>query len=66
LFATYLKSYEFIKVKTINLGTMFEVQYGIEMKDKGQMKEFIDLIRTFNGNLNVSIGRPVEKQETSL
>lgn len=55
IFNRYTNKYDLIKVKTTNLGSLFELTYNIELK--GNEKEFIDEIRTHNGNLKVSIER---------
>lgn len=55
LFEEYTKSHELVKVKTINLGSMFRVEYNIILKDSFKEKEFIDKIRCRNGNLEIII-----------
>ncbi len=57
LFAKYLKKADRETVKTVNMGTMFEITYIIRMKNSNDEKKLIDEIRTRNGNLTVSIGR---------
>ena len=47
----YTEEHEITKVKTTNLGSMYELNYDIILK--GNEKEFIDEIRCRNGNLNV-------------
>jgi hypothetical protein len=37
------------------MGSMFKVTYSVVLKDPKQEKEFIDEIRTRNGNLEVSL-----------
>ena len=59
IFSRYLNKSDLIKVKTTDLGSVFELNYSIEMKDKGREKEFIDELRTRNGNLTIVCGRPV-------
>ena len=59
IFGRYLNKLDLIKVKTTDLGSVFELNYSIEMKDKGKEKEFIDELRTRNGNLTIVCGRPV-------
>ena len=44
------------KVRTANMGTVYELTYSVAMKDISKTKEMIDEIRVRNGNLNVSIG----------
>ena len=54
LFVIYTKSYSLEKVKTSNMGTMFELEYRIILKNEEVPKEFMDAIRCRNGNLNIS------------
>lgn len=53
LFEKYLKNIEFEKAKTVNMGSMYELVYKIELIDVEKQKEFIDDIRCRNGNLKV-------------
>ena len=45
------------KVKTTNMGSMFELSYQIEVKEGVHEKELIDEIRCRNGNLTVICAR---------
>lgn len=54
-FNIYLKSNELMEVKTTAMGSLFKLSYKIKMKDVKQEKEFIDELRTKNGNLEISI-----------
>lgn len=62
LFNTYAKSYSLDKVKTTNLGTLYELQYTIALKDNNVPKAFLDEIRCRNGNLNIVCGRATERE----
>ena len=62
LFEKYTSRYELTRVKTTNMGTLFELSYDIYLKDGEVKKEFIDAIRCRNGNLNVSCGRQNDKE----
>ena len=53
IFEKYTKSFTLDKVKLRNLGTMFRLSYSITLKDAKLEKDFIDEIRTRNGNLDV-------------
>ena len=55
IFKEYTTNAEILKVKTTNLGSLFELVYNVNLKKNE--KEFIDKIRTHNGNLKVSIER---------
>lgn len=54
-FKHYLKKYENEGVKTTGMGSMFRLSYKIVMKDPTEEKEFIDELRTKNGNLEISV-----------
>ena len=56
LFQTYTNSVRLERVKTINLGTMYELTYVLDLKDPAKEKEFIDALRCRNGNLTVIMG----------
>ena len=57
IFAQYVKQVELVKVKTVQLGSMFEVYYQITLRDIKQEKAMIDAIRTRNGNLRVIVAK---------
>ncbi|MEA4891310.1 MAG: DUF4956 domain-containing protein [Peptococcaceae bacterium] len=65
IFAEYLAYHSLEKVKTVNLGSMFELTYRIRLKEPRREKELIDGIRCRNGNLTVICCR-VSAQEQSL
>lgn len=47
------------KVKTTNMGSMYELNYHIEIKDGIDEKKFLDEIRCRNGNLNIMLSREI-------
>lgn len=55
IFSEYTSSHELIKVKTTNMGSMFRLTYNISLKDPKKEKAMIDVIRTRNGNLDISV-----------
>lgn len=57
VFSEYTTQVELRKVKTTNLGSMFELQYEVTLRDPAQEKRFIDALRTRNGNLNILLTR---------
>lgn len=59
LFEEYLKHYELETVKTTNMGSMYQITYRIEQKNRKREKEFIDELRCRNGNLTIVCGRVV-------
>lgn len=56
IFDKYLSENVLRKVKTTNMGTMFELTYECRMKDECEQKQFIDELRVRNGNLNITMG----------
>lgn len=65
LFQKYTKKAEFYRVKTTNMGTMYELGYKIELRKPEEEKELIDHIRCRNGNLTVIMGL-VEREKNIL
>ena len=54
-FSTYLKSFDLMEVKTTAMGSLFKLSYRIVLKNSNEEKQFIDELRTKNGNLEISI-----------
>lgn len=57
LFAAYTTRCELIRVKTTNLGSMYELNYQLALKDPAAEKKFLDELRCRNGNLNITCAR---------
>lgn len=53
IFDKYTKEYELSRVRTADLGTLYELDYYITVPEDLDEKEFLDLVRCRNGNLNV-------------
>lgn len=58
----YTSSYELLRVKTTNMGSLFKLTYNMTLKDVTLEKELIDKLRCRNGNLEIT----VSKQETTV
>lgn len=64
LFEKYTRRATLICVKTVNMGSLYELRYEIELKDERTEKEFLDELRVRNGNLTIVCGRiPIGKEE---
>ena len=61
LFQKYTRSSELERVKTTNMGTLYELSYKIVLKNAHSTKAFLDELRERNGNLTIVCGKPVEK-----
>lgn len=49
----YTKKYSLTKIKTTDLGSLFELCYSIEMKQDKDEQEFLNELRCRNGNLSI-------------
>ena len=54
LFSEYTTQTSLKRVKTTNMGSLYQLLYSIRLKDIHKEKEFIDKLRTRNGNLEIS------------
>ena len=57
VFARYARSAELEKVRTTNMGSLYELTYLVRLKSDSIPKEFMDELRCRNGNLNILISR---------
>ncbi|MCF0131309.1 MAG: DUF4956 domain-containing protein [Pseudobutyrivibrio sp.] len=57
LFEQYTHEHKLVAVKTTNMGSMYELGYEVRLLDDRYEKNFIDEVRTRNGNLTVICGR---------
>lgn len=49
----YSKDYTLQKVRTTDLGSLYELTYSVNMNKDADEKKFIDELRCRNGNLNI-------------
>ena len=61
LFEKYTKSCVLERVKTSNMGTLYELTYRVILPDGNAPKAFLDELRCRNGNLNIICGREATK-----
>lgn len=57
LLDSYTKSWSLERVKTTNIGTLYELQYRVALSGGVMPKELFDEIRCRNGNLGIVCGR---------
>lgn len=62
----YTSEFELIKVKTTNMGSMYELSYDIVISDKSKQKEMIDSLRCKNGNLTISVCKATKNSNELL
>ena len=56
LFAAYTASSKLLRVKTVNMGSLYSLHYRVTLKDTDKEKELLDAMRCRNGNLEISCG----------
>ncbi len=49
----YTQKYLLTKIKTTDLGSLFELEYSLVMKSGENEREFLNELRCRNGNLNI-------------
>ena len=54
---TYFASYELVRVRTVEMGTAYQMIYRGVLRDGKAGKRFLDAVRERNGNLPVSLAR---------
>ncbi len=58
VFDKYTSSYSLKRIQTVNLGSLFRLQYDIVLKSGVKEMEFINDLRCCNGNLDIICGAP--------
>ena len=56
IFEKYTNNTDLVRVRTTNMGTLYELTYKLQLKDYRIEKEFIDELRCRNGNLDIILG----------
>ena len=62
LFEKYTARCELTRVKTTNMGTMFQLTYAIVLKDVREERNFLNELRCRNGNLDIICAKTVEDE----
>ena len=64
IFDRYLEQYSYDEIKTCDMGSLYKMTLSVHMKSGISTKKFLDELRTRNGNLEISLGRAVERAES--
>ncbi len=59
----YSNSFKLTKIKTADMGSVFELCYSLTIKDNIDLKEFMDKIRCRNGNLTILLSLAANNNE---
>ena len=65
LLGKYTKDNELTRVRTTNMGSLYELTYRVTMTNSST-REFLDNLRTRNGNLNITLSRGFVPKEEQL
>ena len=52
----YATEYKLMNVQTTNMGSLFQLEYMLRLKEQGGSKGVIDELRCLNSNLKISLG----------
>ncbi len=63
IFNDYVSDAEMVSAKTVNMGSIFELTYRVNLKKNINEKEFIDKLRIRNGNLKIILSHPLTDLE---
>lgn len=66
LFAGYTASCKLLRVKTVNMGSLYSLHYLVRLKNPAREKELLDAMRCRNGNLEISCGLPAEYKQGEI
>lgn len=60
----YAKPWTLERVRTTNMGSLFELTYHVTLRKETKTKELIDELRCRNGNLPIALGRVTVSKDT--
>ena len=63
IFKKYTKKAELVRMKTMNMGSLYKLTYNVVMKHDVKEKAFLDEIRVKNCNLKVLLSQPCLEEE---
>ncbi|MDF2545989.1 MAG: hypothetical protein K0R93_887 [Anaerosolibacter sp.] len=63
VFEKFTISHDLRKVKTTDLGSLYELVYMVSLNENVKQKEFLDALRCRNGNLNITLSMAADAAE---
>lgn len=64
VFDSFATNYELVMVKTIDMGSLYQLRYTLRLQQGVNAKNFLDELRCRNGNLEVVFGKKLFSKET--
>lgn len=63
IFKKYTSYHRLVRMKTMNMGSLYKLTYDVKIKHGVKEKEFLDAIRVKNMNLKVLLSEPLSEEE---
>ena len=63
VFAQFTTNNELMRIKTTDLGSLYQLVYTVTMDNKTNQKEFLDALRCRNGNLNITLSMYADRAD---
>lgn len=63
IFEKYTKNAKLVKMKTINMGSLYKLTYEVTIKNGIKEKDFLDELRVKNCNLKILLSHPCQEEE---
>ena len=63
LFEDFTTQAQLTRVKTVNMGSLYSLEYQVRLKEAAKEKQLLDAMRCRNGNLEISSGLPAEPKD---
>lgn len=63
LFENFTTQAQLTRVKTVNMGSLYSLEYQVRLKEAAKEKQLLDAMRCRNGNLEISSGLPAEPKD---
>lgn len=63
IFKKYTSRHHLVRMKTMNMGSLYKLTYDVKIKHGVKEKEFLDAIRVKNMNLKVLLSEPCSEEE---
>ena len=63
IFKKYTSRAELVRMKTVNMGSLYKLTYDVKLKHGVKEKAFLDEIRVKNCNLKVLLSEPCQEEE---
>ena len=63
VFRKYTTKANLVRMKTVNMGSLYDLTYDVKLKTGIKEKDFLDAIRVKNCNLKVLLSQPVLEED---